>query len=233
MAVFLVAHGAWSGGWAWKHMRPLLRAAGHDLFAPSYTGLGERAHLASRDINLTSHVADMLHVLEFEDLRQVVLVGHSFGGMVATGVADRAPERIAQIIYLDAFVPADGDCLLDLVSPPARAQIVEGCRRGDGWRVPPLDLPADTPQPELAWAVQRRQPHPKGAFEERLRLSGGALPPRAYIYCARAAPHDTFRRFADHARAERWPCMEIDASHNPHITAPGPLLAILERLATT
>jgi len=231
MAVFVVAHGAWSGGWAWKRMRPLLRDAGHDLFTPTYTGLGERAHLASPDVNLSTHITDLLAVLDFEDLSDVVLVGHSFGGIVATGVADRVPERIAQIVYLDAFVPADGECLLDLVSPPARAQILEGCRIGDGWRVPPLDLPPDTPEPERAWALRFRTPHPAGAFEEPVRLSGGALPPRAYVYCARAGAQDTFRRFADRARADEWPYAEIDASHNPHITAPGPLFAILERIA--
>src|SRR5262249_7881771 len=90
MATFLVAHGAWSAGWAWKKMRPLMAARGHALFAPTCTGLGERAHLAHRDINLETHIADVLAVLEIEDLRDVILIGHSYGGMVATGVADRA-----------------------------------------------------------------------------------------------------------------------------------------------
>ncbi|HEY4957919.1 MAG TPA: alpha/beta hydrolase, partial [Caldimonas sp.] len=90
MATFLVAHGAWSAGWAWKKMRPLLRARGHELFTPTHTGLGERSHLARPDIDLEAHIADILAVLHFEDLRDVVLIGHSYGGMVATGVADRA-----------------------------------------------------------------------------------------------------------------------------------------------
>ena len=99
---FLVCHGAWSAGWAWKKMQPLMIAAGHRLLTPSYTGLGERAHLATPGIDLESHIADILNVIKYEDLRDIVLLGHSYGGMVATGVADRAPERIAQIIYLDA-----------------------------------------------------------------------------------------------------------------------------------
>ena len=108
MATFVVAHGAWSSGWAWKKMRPLLRAAGHEIFTPSYTGLGERSHLSSPDLTLETHIQDIANVLFYEDLTDVVLIGHSYGGMVATGVADRASERIRQVIYLDAFVPRDG-----------------------------------------------------------------------------------------------------------------------------
>ncbi|HTN27273.1 MAG TPA: alpha/beta fold hydrolase, partial [Burkholderiales bacterium] len=102
MAIFLVAHGAWSAGWAWKKMRPRLRERGHELWTPTYTGLGERVHLASNDVRLDTHIEDVVKVLEYEDLRDVILVGHSYGGMVATGVADRIPDRITQVIYLDA-----------------------------------------------------------------------------------------------------------------------------------
>jgi len=108
MATFVVAHGAWSSGFAWKKMRPLLRAAGHEIFTPSHTGLGERTHLATPDVTLETHIQDIVNVLFYEDLTDVVLIGHSYGGMVATGVADRASERIRQVIYRDAFVPRDG-----------------------------------------------------------------------------------------------------------------------------
>src|SRR5262245_2522581 len=124
MATIVVCHGAWSAGWAWKKMRPLLRAAGHDVYTPTYTGLGERAHQVSRAINLDTHIADVLGVLDCEDLSNVALLGHSYGGMVATGVADRATERIAKLVYLDAFVPKSGQCLLDLL--PAQAAQREG-----------------------------------------------------------------------------------------------------------
>ncbi len=114
MAIFVVAHGAWSAGWAWKKMHPPMAARGHRLIAPTYTGLGERGHLARPDIDLETHIADILGVLAFEDLSDVSLIGHSYGGMVATGVADRARDRISQLIYIDAFVPDDGQSLLDL-----------------------------------------------------------------------------------------------------------------------
>ena len=231
MAVFVVAHGAWSAGWAWRKMRPLLRAAGHELFTPTYTGLGERQHLASREVTLSTHIDDVIGVLEFEDLRQVILIGHSFGGIVATSVADRARDRVARLIYVDAFVPENGEALVDLVSPAAREAMYDRCRAGDGWRVPPLDMPPDTLEADRLWATPRRVAHPIAAFEEKLRLSGAPLPPRAYVYCRRIGKDDRFGPSAARARREGWPYVEIDSSHSPHITAPAAFGAILEQLA--
>ncbi len=232
MTIFVVAHGAWSSGWAWKKMRPLLRAAGHELWTPSYTGLGERAHLASPAVDLDTHIADVLGVLEMEDLREVALIGHSYGGMVATGVADRARDRIAQVIYLDAFVPANGQCVLDLQPPEVRARMRELVRSaGEGWRLPPNPMPADTPADDVAWAAPRRMPQPLKTFEQPLRLGGHAPPPRSYIYCRRNAPGDVFRQFLQRARSEQgWRHFEMDASHNPHITTPAALLEVLQQI---
>jgi pimeloyl-ACP methyl ester carboxylesterase len=218
VTVFVVAHGAWSSAWAWKKMRPLLRAAGHEVWTPTYTGLGERAHLANPAI---------------EDLRDVVLIGHSYGGMVATGVADRARGRIAQLVYLDAFVPRDGQSLFDLQPAVARERM-RGLARteGEGWRIPPTPMPADTPASDQAWASGRRLPHPIKAFEQPLRLVGkGPPPPVSYIYCSRIGPADVFRQFAERAQREGgWRYFEIDASHNPHITAPQALLELLQTI---
>ena len=136
-------------------MRPLLRAAGHEIWTPSYTGLGERAHLANPAIDLDTHIEDVVGVLEMEDLNDVVLVGHSYGGMVATGVADRARARIAQLVYLDAFVPRDGQSVLDLQPPEARNRMRDLVQtKGDGWRIPPNPMPPDTPEAEVAWGVE-------------------------------------------------------------------------------
>src|SRR3954452_10912793 len=166
MATIVVAHGAWSAGWAWKKMRPLLRNNGHELFTPTYTGLGERSHLATPDVGLSTHVQDILNVLEFEDLRDVVLLGHSYGGMVATGVADRASDRIAQVIYLDAFVPRDGQSLSDLAPARQRDERQEETRAGDGWRIPPMPPPPDTSPEDLAWVTPRRLPQPAKTFTQ-------------------------------------------------------------------
>ena len=235
MATFVVAHGAWSAGWAWKKMRPLLRSRGHELFTPTYTGLGERAHLASKDIDLETHIADVLGVLEYEDLHGVTLIGHSYGGMVATGVADRASARIAQLVYLDGFVPRDGQALLDLVSPEARqarTQAVESA--GEGWRIPPDPMPPDTAPEDVAWATPRRVMQPVKTFTQPIRLTGTVERlPRTYIYCRRKAGYDPFRQFADRLRnAEEWEYFEMDASHSPHITAPHELAALLEKISS-
>ena len=228
MATFVVAHGAWSAGWVWKKMRPLLRGFGHEIFTPTYTGLGERVHLAHPDIDLETHIADMLGVLECEDLKDVVLIGHSYGGMVATGVADRAPQRIARLVYLDAFAPRDGQSLWDLGNPAARKSLRPG-----QWQVASNPPPPDTPASDIEWVTPRRFPQPIKCFTQKLKLTGAVDKlPRTYIYCTRPAPGDGFRQFAERAKKEGWQYLEIDSSHNPHITNPGTLARLLHRIAT-
>lgn len=228
MAVFVVAHGAWSSGWAWRKMRPLLRAAGHDCFTPSYTGLGERQHLASRAVNLSLHIDDIVNVLEFEDLRDVVVIGHSFGGLVATGVADRARARVARIVYLDAFVPEDGQSLMDLLPPHARESMRAACLAGDGWRVRPRDMPPDTPEADRAGrclvGARTRSPRSRnrcGCQARRCR--------RAHISTVSAsmAKIDSGRSRRERAVTAGL-YAEIDASHNAHITAPQELVTLLD-----
>ena len=223
---FVVAHGAWSSGWAWKKMHPLMTARGHRLYTPSYTGLGERAHLARRDINLDTHVTDVVNVLIYEDLRDVVLIAHSYGGMVGTGIADRARDRIRRLIYLDAFVPErDGQSFFDLTGQG------DGMRRlaVDGWRVPPNPPPPDTSPADLEWVNARRLHHPIGTLEQPLTLTRGPLTlPRDYIMCTKS---ETFRPYSNRAKAAGWPVHELDASHNPHVTMPEGLMALLDRIA--
>ena len=227
MADVVVAHGAWSAGWAWKKMRPLMAARGHTLWTPSYTGLGERSHLARPDVDLSTHITDIVQVLEMEDLRDVVLIGHSYGGMVATGVADRVPGRLQRVIYLDAFVPEDGQSLAMLTgqTPEAMRAAAE-----DGWRAPPRPLPADTPRADQAWVMGRRMTHPVECFVEPIRLTGaGAALPRHYILALRKDERGTFDRFHDRAGSTPgWTTHQIDASHSPHITAPDALADLLD-----
>jgi pimeloyl-ACP methyl ester carboxylesterase len=233
MATFLVAHGAWSAGWAWKKMRPRLHALGHELFTPTYTGLGERAHLASRDVGLDTHVVDICAVIEMEDLRDVVLIGHSYGGMVATAVADRMAANVSRLVYLDAFVPRDGQAVFDLHTPEVRERMRVAAREGDGWRVPAMPPPADTPPGDLEWMLPRRLAHPIGCFEDRVQLTGEVdRLPKSYIYATRPGPGDVFRQFATRAQTEPgWEYLEIDSSHNPHVTAPDVLTKLLHDIA--
>jgi pimeloyl-ACP methyl ester carboxylesterase len=229
MATFVVAHGAWSAGWGWKKMHPLMTARGHRLITPTLTGLGERGHLAHPDINLDTHIADIVGVLEFEDLSGINLIGHSYGGMVATGAADRARQRVAQLIYIDAFVPDNGDSVFDLLPPAVRAQRKVDA---DGWRVAPGPMPPDTPDEDRAWCEPRRLPQPVKTNEQKLTLQNGPLTlPRHYIYCTRHSTDDRFRRFYERAQRDGWGTYEIDSSHNPHITNPVALANLLTDMA--
>ena len=230
MANIVLAHGAWSAAWAWKKMRPLLRAADYEFFSPTYTGLGQRAHLARPEVDLSTHVQDVLNVLEFENLSDVVLLGHSYGGMVATGVADKARNRIARVVYIDAFAPKDGQSLFDLVGPKAEGNMRAGAAKdGEGWKLPINPMPPDTSPEDQAWALPRRRPQPIKTFEERIRLeSKEPPPPRHYIYAKKNGPGDVFRQFGERAKSEAgWKYYEIDASHNPHITCPDVLMSLL------
>jgi pimeloyl-ACP methyl ester carboxylesterase len=230
VATFIVAHGAWSAGWVWKKMHPLMRAKGHELITPTYTGLGERVHLASSLIGLETHIQDMLMVLQMEDVRDAILIGHSYGGMVATGVADLAAERISKLVYLDAFVPAHGKSVFDLVPPEERERRLAGVV--DGWRLPPPPPPPDTSPRDVDWITPRRVHQPLACFQEPLLLENGEpRMPRFYIYAQRHNPGDPFRQFLDRAKKEGWPAFEMDASHSPHVTAPDALADILDQIA--
>ncbi len=230
---FLVCHGAWGAGYGWRKMHPLMAAAGHRLVTPSYTGLGERSHLAHQGIDLEFHVNDMLQVLKYEDLSDVVLLGHSYGGMVATGVADRARDRIAQLIYLDAFVPEDGQSLFDLTGNGE--QSMKAVAAGDGWRAPPNPTPPDTSEEDAKWGAERRTP-PSGrnAFRSRYKLQNWPAGPcpRSYLSTRlRINPNDTFGQFASRAKSTPgWRYYDIDASHSPQVTAPDALFALLQKL---
>ena len=213
-------------------MRARLRDRGHEIWTPTYTGLGERAHLASPDVTLDTHIEDVCGLLVMEDLRDVILVGHSYGGMVATGVADREASRIERLVYLDAFVPRDGQCLLDLHPAEIRERIVSAVLNGDGWRLPPNPAPPDTPDEDLAWMTPRRMGQPAKTGQQPIRLTGAVdRLPRTYIYCKQPRPGDVFRPFAERAKSEGWQYLEIDASHNPHITAPDALAEAFDRIA--
>jgi pimeloyl-ACP methyl ester carboxylesterase len=235
MATIVLAHGAWSAAWAWKKMRPLFAAAGHQFFSPTYTGLGERAHLARPEIDLTTHVEDVLGVLETEDLTDITLIGHSYGGMVATGVAETARHRISRVVYLDAFAPKDGQSLFDLLGAQGADSMRSKAKsEGDGWRIPPIPMPPDTAPEDIAWAMPRRRFQPIKTFEQRISIAGKESPPRHYIYAMKSGPGDTFGQFRERAKTENgWRYHELDASHNPHITCPEALRDLLFRILAT
>ncbi|TVR71390.1 MAG: alpha/beta hydrolase [Sphaerobacteraceae bacterium] len=139
MATFVLVHGGFTGGWVWKPVRAYLESKKHRVYTPTLTGLGERCHLISPILDLDTHIQDIANVIQYEDLSDVILVGNSYSGMVITGVADKMPSRIAQVIYVDAFLPEHGESVFDLVTPSLRSQFVaQANTQGDGWRVYPL-----------------------------------------------------------------------------------------------
>jgi pimeloyl-ACP methyl ester carboxylesterase len=221
MATYLICHGAWSGGWSWKKMRALLCAAGQEVFTPTYTGLGDRTHLAHPMVDLETHIQDVLAVIEYEDLSDFILVGHSYGGMVVTGVADRLPEKVRHLVYLDAFVPADGQSLDNLTG-----RVHEGV---EGWLLPPNPPSPDTAAEDLAWILPRRRHMPARCFSQKLRLVHPRPRfPRSYIHCTKKVGPDVFQQFADRLREDAgWRFLEMDASHSPNVTEPEALAKVL------
>jgi pimeloyl-ACP methyl ester carboxylesterase len=244
MATIVLVHPAWFGGWCWNKVLPLLRAQGHRVYAPTLTGLGERAHLVHRAVGLETHIEDVVRVLTYEDLSQIILVGNSSGGMVITGVADRVPERLAQVVYLDAFVPEDCESLFDNL-PPERQQAMETlvAGEGDGWLLPRFALPpwqrilpelwGVTDEADQRWALARLVATPFAHFKQPVRRVNplAAALPRGYVRC-RQWPSAIFDRYADQARRSNgWTVHDLAASHLPFITQPLELTALLLEIA--
>lgn len=237
MATFVLVHGGGHGSWCWDRVAPLLRAGGHQVHAPCLTGVGERAGELSPSVNLSAHVADVAALIEREELRDVILAGHSYGGMVITGTAGRVPGRIAELVFLDAPQPRDGECLAD-ASPGMREVLgpqvrtvngVELCLFPDEHAMAVYGLvdPAD-----VAWALPRLTPHPWACFVEPLALAdpaGLAEVPRTAIDCPprasrRDQPVNGHLRMADRA-------MTIDTGHDLMITEPRQLADLLDHIA--
>jgi pimeloyl-ACP methyl ester carboxylesterase len=221
----VLVHGAWGGSWMWSRLARILRAAGHDVFTPSLTGVGERSHLMSPAIDLSTHIADVLNVFEHERLGDAVLVGHSYGGMVVSGVADQAAARIKSLVYLDAFVPKDGQALVDLTRPEVRAAVLAA--KGPG--LPPLTPPSQgmTDASEIAWLEGRRGAQPLKTFTQPVSLKGNYRGPRTYIYCSGYSP-SSFTATATALRADpAWRYRELPTHHYPQVSMPGETAAAL------
>ena len=226
MATFVLVPGGGLGGWCWTRVAPRLRAAGNAVYTPTLTGLGERAHLLTPAVGLETHIQDVLALLYYEDLTDVVLVGHSYAGMVITGVADRATGRLARLVYLDAVVPRSGESNLDLLSPQGRDRIREQVRMaGDGWRLPGRYIfeqatrAGDWSDADVAWARARfcDQPFPPDGHRLWLRSAGTPPLPRTYIRCARSPVSPSVARVRDEPG---WCITELDSAHYPMITHP-------------
>lgn len=230
----VLVHGAWHGGWCWKKVTPLLTAAGHMVYTPTLTGLGDRAHLARPDVSLDTHIQDVLALLEMEDLRDVMLVGHSYAGMVISAVAERARPRLRSLVYLDAFVPQNGKALIDYVPEPERRAAMVKSGQETGYITPiPLKVFGVTREEDLAWANPRIFKQPFHTFNQPVRLEQPAASglPRAFIACTSSA-YRTFDQFAEVIKKDAsWKFYDLPTGHDAMITVPQELARILQELA--
>jgi pimeloyl-ACP methyl ester carboxylesterase len=234
MAVFVLVHGGWGGGWEWRDVADRLRSAGHVVYRVTLTGLGERRHLAAASVDLDTHVDDVLGVLEMEDLTEVNLVGQSYGGAVVTGVADRAPQRVARLIYVDAFVPRDGQSVNDL-SPPAFVERLRALATDGLVPLPFTDAELGLPDDIRRWYAPKLVPQPLATLDQPLQLTGRAADvPHVYIDCRPDdvdENHWVFSPFAKRARADGWECRSLPVGHDAHVLAPESLAAMLLEVA--
>jgi pimeloyl-ACP methyl ester carboxylesterase len=237
MATYVLVHGGGHGGWCYQRVARLLRAAGHEVYTPTMTGVGERAHLVSRAVDLDLHIRDIVAVLEFEDLREVILVGHSYGGMVITGVADRAAERVARLVYLDAATPVNGQSLVDVAGP-----IIEAVRPSgetvNGIELVLLPAPGAaafygvTDPDDQAWADAKLTPHPWVCFAQPLTLTNelalSAIPQFHIVCTSTLATRDPELMGSALAEGRLW---DIDTGHDLMITEPEKVTGALLEVA--
>ena len=225
MTDFVLVQGAWIGGWYWRPVTQALRKLGHEAYAPTLTGLGERIHLMSPSIDLDTHVADVVNLIKCENLSDIVLVGHSYGGMVITGVADALPDRIKSLVYLDAFVPKNGEALVNFLpaGAPPPTVVNEYC-------LAPLPAVFFGASPEVAALVDASTtPMPIACFTQPLKLTGGAdrVKKKSYIYCNVPAP-TTFTQFYDKLKDDReWTMHTLPCTHIVQIDMPDELTELL------
>jgi pimeloyl-ACP methyl ester carboxylesterase len=236
---YVLVHGAWHGGWCWRAVVDVLSANGHRVFTPTQTGLGERRHLLSREITLDTFVDDLTNLIETEELQNIILVGHSFGGLAVSGVVDRMPDRIGHLVYLDSFVLEGGQSPFGVLTPDvvaARRKLV--AEQGLGIAIPPppvtaFGIPED--HPHAAWVRRHLTPHPVGTYESPLVLaySIGNNRPRTYIHCTNPvySPLESSRQLV--RRQQGWGWVEIATAHDAMVTAPNVLSEMLLEVGNT
>jgi pimeloyl-ACP methyl ester carboxylesterase len=224
VATYVLVHGGGHGGWCYQRVAKLLRGAGHEVYTPTLTGLGERSHLLSPSVDLDLHVTDVVNLLHYEDLRDVILVGHSYGGMVITGTADRASDRVGRLVYLDAANPVNGQSLVDVSGPmmaAARslASVVDGIELVPG--IGPIGYYGVTDPDDMTWMSERLSPHPWRCYEQKLELNNEdglwAIPSYHIVCSSTLAGRDPQLMEKARAAGRLW---DIDTGHDLMITEP-------------
>jgi pimeloyl-ACP methyl ester carboxylesterase len=230
MSTFVLVHGAWHGGWCWKRVRRILQAQGHDVFTPTLTGLAHRSHLLNRSVNLDTHIEDVVNLIRWEELSEVVLCGHSYGGAVISGVAERIPESIAALVYLDAFVLEDGETVLQNVHPAQRQMLIDGASQaGEGWKAPPIPPEVFNLNPgDRAWAARQCTMHPMASLQQPVKLSAGIERISNVTYVFAAGWQDTpFKNSLERAKNKGWRIVTVSCGHEVMLDAPAELANLL------
>jgi pimeloyl-ACP methyl ester carboxylesterase len=234
---YVLVHGAWHGGWCWKRVRAALQSAGHGVFTPTLTGLGERSHLNSAAVDLSTHVADVVNLIKWEELSDVVLCGHSYAGSVIAGVADQMSDRIKALVFLDAFLLENGESFMDIV-PLEVAQAVRDHAKttGEGWKINPIPahlLGVHDPQ-DAAWIDRQFTPQALATFEERIKLAGNLEHIQDIAYLFPTVRHPNLHVSHERAKAKGWKTRTIDNSgHELMIDRPLELAEFLLEYALT
>jgi pimeloyl-ACP methyl ester carboxylesterase len=230
MATFVLVHGAWHGSWCWKRVRKKLLNLGHDVFTPTLTGIGERSHLLSPQVNLDTHIDDIVNLMRWEELTDVVLCGHSYGGAVITGAADRMPARIRTLVYLDAFLLEHGQSVHDALPATHRDnQLDLATRLGDGWRVPPIPAEVfNVNAADRAWVNQQCTWQSIECFRQPLRLNGGLRQIKNFLYIfASGWEESPFPPFFEQAMQKGWKALTLRCGHDVMLDRPDDLTDML------
>lgn len=237
MSPFVLVHGGWHGGWCWSRVASRLRAAGHEVFTPTLSGLGEREHLWTPDVGLDTHTEDILNVLRFEQISEAILVGHSYGGTIITLAADRIPSRVAALVYVDAVIPENGVAGWDGFPEERQQAMLAGAARLGGMRVPPPDPSAwgITAPDDLEWVRTCCTPHPIKTMYDlpRLGRSWQTVARKHYIL---AGAHGNPRFISHHAALMQhpdWTTLVIDGGHDLMVTEPARLSDALLQVAAS
>lgn len=228
MSTFLLVHGGMVGGWYWKKVRHYMGSKNHRIFTPTLTGLGERKHLISPAIDLDVHITDIVNTICYENLEDVILIGHSYAGMIITGVADLVPERIKHLVYIDALIPQDGESMFDIVDPNISSYLLHRAQEeGDGWQVPPNPIESydfDNPE-DIQWIAAHSTAQPLKSFQQPISLKNSLESfTRYYIHCAKASFLDSMLM---RAKDMGFICNSLDSGHFPMVTEPEKLSHLL------
>jgi pimeloyl-ACP methyl ester carboxylesterase len=237
-STFVLVHGGRHGGWCWKFVAPLLRAAGHPTYAVTLTGLGERAHLLTPQVDLRTHVQDVVSTFEHEDLTDVVLVAHSYGGLVSSAALEEVADRVRHVVFVDAQMARSGESMFDMTPPRlVEALLAVAAEQGDGWRVPPVDASWwGVDDPELAaWVTERITAHPLRTYQDRPgTISRVWELPGTFVECSPSMlPDHMLERMREHAAtAPAFAYRRLDACHDAMVTRPAEVAALLIEAAT-